>query len=211
MTAAPFRRERLRPAPTDIVAVACSAGGVRALGVLLGSLEADFAVPVLVVLHLDPRRPTLIAEILGRQCALPVKLAEQGEPARPGTVHIAPPGRHLLVGADGRLRLSGSARVHFVRPSADVLFGSVAESYGPRALVCVLTGTGRDGAAGADQVRARGGTVIVEDPRTAEFNGMPTAALGAGDADFVLPLGEISAAIRAALRADREKTEGRDG
>lgn len=196
MNAAPANR-------FDIVAVAASAGGVQALIALVQALPADFPVPVLIVQHLDPRHETAIADILDRRSALRVKLAEDGEHAEPGTVYVAPPDRHLLAGDDGTLSLSGSARTHFVRPAADVLFESVAQAYGPRAIVCVLTGTGRDGAQGAQRVRAHGGTVIVEDPATAEFNGMPSAAVQAGGVDLVLPLAELPAALDDLLVATR--------
>jgi two-component system chemotaxis response regulator CheB len=106
--------------------------------------------------------------------------------------YIAPPNRHLLVRGGGRLSLADSKLVHFVRPSADLLFESVAGEHGDRAIAVVLTGTGSDGAMGASAVHSSGGTVIVQDPETAEFRGMPDAAVEAGAADFVLPLDEIA-------------------
>jgi two-component system, chemotaxis family, protein-glutamate methylesterase/glutaminase len=87
-----------------------------------------------------------IAEVLGRRAKLPVRLASEGERAAAGVIYIAPPDHHPLLGADGTLTLSGSELAHFVRPSADLLFESVAGSCGPRAIACVLTGTGSDGA-----------------------------------------------------------------
>ena len=91
--------------------------------------------------------------------------------------------------------LTRDAAVNFVRPSADLLFESVAESYGDRAIACVLTGTGRDGATGVKAVHARGGTVVVQDPTTADFPGMPQAAVETGVVDRVLPLEDIGAAV----------------
>lgn len=187
--------------PYDIVAIAASAGGITALGRVLGSLPGGFPVPVLVVQHLDPRHKTVIAEVLGRRAKMPVKLAGEGEKAEPGTIYVSPPNRHLLVGADGVLTLSNSELVHFVRPSADLLFESVAGSYGPRAIACVLTGTGSDGAMGASAVKSRGGTVIAEDPGTAEFKGMPEAVVASGAVDFILPLDEVAAVIRGLVEA----------
>ncbi|MFZ3557037.1 MULTISPECIES: chemotaxis protein CheB [unclassified Streptomyces] len=181
----------------SVVALAASAGGIHALVTVLGGLGTDdLPVPVLVVQHLDPRHRTVLAEILDRRTDLHVKLAEEGEAALPGTVYIAPPDRHLLVGPDGTLSLSQSELVHFLRPSADLLFESVAGAYGPRAIAVVLTGTGNDGAMGVDAVKSRGGTVIAQDPHTAEFRGMPEAAEGTGTVDFVLPLNEIPTVIR---------------
>lgn len=190
--------------PYSVVAIASSAGGVRGASVLLGGLGPDLSVPVLLVQHLDRRHRTVIAEVLSRRTPLSVKLAEHEERALPGTVYVAPPDRHLLVGPDGVLTLSHSALVHFVRPSADLLFESVAGAYGPRAIACVLTGTGSDGAMGVDAVKSRGGTVIAQDPRTAEFDGMPMAAVGTGAVDFVLPLEEIAAVVRGLVDDKRQ-------
>lgn len=188
----------------SIVAVASSAGGIQGLSVLLGALGPDLPVPVLVVQHLDPRHRTVLAEVLGRRTDLRVKLAEAEEVALPGTVYLAPPDRHLLVGSGGVLTLTSTELVHFVRPSADLLFESVAGAYGPEAIACVITGTGRDGAMGVDAVKSRGGTVIVQDPASAEFPGMPKAAMDTGAVDFVLPLGEIAAVVRGLVEAKRQ-------
>jgi two-component system chemotaxis response regulator CheB len=179
----------------DIVALASSAGGITALGRVLGGLSASLPVPVVVVQHLDRRHETVIAHVLERRSALPVRLAQHGEHAEPGTIYVAPPNHHLLVGPHYEMTLSSSELVHFVRPSADLLFESVAGSYGPRAIACVLTGSGSDGAMGVSAVKSRGGTVIVQDPDEAEFTGMPTAAVATGAVDFILPLDEIAEVI----------------
>ena len=181
--------------PYGIVAIAASAGGITALGRVLGGLPAGFPVPVMVVQHLDPRHKTIIAEVLGRRTKAQVVLAQDGVRAEPGTIYVAPPNHHLLVEAEGVLVLSSSELVHFVRPSADLLFESVAGAYGPRAIACVLTGTGSDGAMGASAIKSRGGTVIAEDPDLAQFKGMPEAAIATGAVDFILPLDEIAAVI----------------
>lgn len=184
-----------------LVAVGCSAGGVRALTRLLDGLPREFSVPVVIVQHLDRRHETVIAEVLGRRSALPVKLAAHEEQAKPGVVYVAPPNRHLLIGAGGTLTLSDSELVHFVRPSVDLLLESAAGAYGSRAIGCVLTGAGCDGAMGVNAIKARGGTVIAEDPESAEFRGMPEAAVSTGAVDFVLPLGEIATVIRRLVEA----------
>ncbi|MFR0352158.1 chemotaxis protein CheB [Streptomyces sediminimaris] len=188
----------------EVVAIASSAGGIHGLATVLGALDAELPVPVLVVQHLDPRHRTVIAEVLDRRTEMAVKLAEDHERTVPGTVYIAPPDRHLLVRPGGRLALTDSELIHFVRPSADLLFESVAGAYGARAIACVLTGTGRDGAMGVDAVKSRGGTVIVQDPATAEFKGMPDAAVGTGRVDFVLPLEEIAAVISGLVGLERQ-------
>ncbi len=186
-----------------MVAVASSAGGLAALLRLLEGLGPALPVPLLIVQHLDPRHRTLLDEILRRRTGSAVKLAEDGERAEPGIVYVAPPDRHLLVRSGGTLELSQSERVHFLRPAADLLFASLADVYGDRAIACVLTGTGQDGADGVDAVKARGGVVIAQDPGTAEFGGMPEAAVGTGVVDFVLPLDDIAAVIRGLVEIKR--------
>ncbi|MBO0686482.1 MAG: chemotaxis protein CheB, partial [Candidatus Dormibacteraeota bacterium] len=121
---------------------------------------------------------------------------------RVGQVRIAPPDRHLLVNPDGSLGLSQSELVHFVRPSADLLFESAAAALGRRVVAVVLTGSGSDGAMGVTAVKKMGGTVIAQDEATSEFFGMPGAAIRAGSVDFVLPLAEIPRMITSLVARD---------
>jgi two-component system chemotaxis response regulator CheB len=179
----------------DLVALAASAGGLRALSHVLAALPQGFPAAVVVVQHLDPRHQSLMADILSRRTALAVKQAEEGDSLSPGTVYIAPPNRHLLVNSDGTLSLTQSELVHFVRPSADLLFESVAASYKDRAIAVVLTGSGSDGAMGLKAIKKMGGTVLAQDEATSEFFGMPGAAIQTGTVDFVLPLDEIPSAL----------------
>ncbi len=179
----------------DIVAVAASAGGLAALSRLLAALSDGLPAAIVVVQHLDPRHRSLMADILGRRTALAVHEATNGDHLRPGLVFIAPPDQHLLVNADGTLSLSQSELVHFVRPSADLLFESVAAAYRERAIAVVLTGTGSDGSMGVQAIKKMGGTVIVQDEKSSEFYGMPAAAIQTKCVDFVLPLEEIGPAL----------------
>ena len=179
----------------DVVAVAASAGGLKALTAVLSPLPPDLPVAIVVVQHLDPRHRSLMAEILDRCTALDVRQVEDGDVLRAGSVFIAPPDNHVLVDPNGILSLSKSELVHFLRPSADILFESVAASYGERAIAVVLTGSGRDGSVGVQAVKRMGGTVIAQDEATSEFGDMPSAAVRTGRVDFVLPLHEISGAI----------------
>ena len=179
----------------DVVALAASAGGINALSQVLGSLPASFPAAMVVVQHLDPRHRSLMADILRRRTSLTVLQAEDGNHIQPGTAYIAPPDRHLLVNPDGSLSLTQSELVHFVRPSADLLFESVAASYKDRAIAVVLSGTGTDGSLGVGAIKKMGGTVIAQDEGSAEFFGMPSAAIKSGNADFVLALDEIPSAL----------------
>ena len=183
------------PPEFDIVAVAASAGGLRALTAVFGALPQDFPTAVVVVQHLDPSHRSLMADILSRRTRLAVREAQAGDRLEAATIFMAPPDEHLLVNGDGTMSLSHAARVHFVRPSADLLFESVASSFGARAICVVLSGTGSDAATGARAIKRMGGTVIAQDEATSEFFGMPGAAIAAGPADLVLPLDKIAGAL----------------
>lgn len=190
------------PAGLKIVALAASAGGLKALTEVLGGLPPDFPSAVVVLQHLDRHSRSLLAPILGRRCALPVHEAGHGEVLHAGAIVVARPDHHLLVNRDGSVALTHTELVHFVRPSADLLFESVAASFGPRAIAVVLSGSGSDGAMGVTAIKKTGGTVIVQDPAEAEHAGMPRAALDTGAADHVLPLAAIAPAlVRLASRA----------
>jgi len=179
----------------DVVAIAASAGGLNAVGRILAELPSDFPASLVVVQHLDPRHRSLMADILARRTQLEVKEGEDGEQLRSGVVVIAPPNRHLLINADGTISLTQTELVHFVRPSADLLFESVAASFRDRVIAVVLTGTGSDGSMGLAAVKKMGGTIIAQDRNTSEFFGMPSSAIDTGNVDFVLPLEEIPAAL----------------
>jgi len=189
--------------PFEIVAIASSAGGVAALMRVLSQLPAALPVPIVVVQHLDPRHRSLMAEIMGRHSPLAVKEAEERDHLAPATVYFAPPDQHLLVNTDSTLTLTRTELVHFVRPSADLLFESVAAAYGARSIAVVLTGTGVDGAMGVKAIKKCRGTVIVQDQESSEFFGMPHAAITTGDVDFVLPLDEIAEAVRTLVMENR--------
>jgi two-component system chemotaxis response regulator CheB len=176
----------------DAVVIGASAGGVEALAVLLPALPAAFRPALVIVLHLPRERPSLLVEIFGRRCALPVREAEDKEPIEPGTVYFAPPDYHVLVENCRQIALSADEPVHYSRPSIDVLFESAADVYGERLLGIILTGGNEDGAAGLHAVHQAGGITIVQQPDTAKVPLMAVSALQRGPADFVLPLEEIA-------------------
>lgn len=186
----------------EIVALAASAGGLRALTHVLAVLPQSFPAALVVVQHLDPRHRSLMASILSKRTALRVCEAREGDRLQAGAAFCAPPDRHLLVNADGTLSLSQTELVHFVRPSADLLFESAAASYKERAIAVVLSGSGTDGAMGVKAIKKMGGTVIAQDEASAEFFGMPGAAQKTGAVDFVLPLAEIGPALEKLTRVE---------
>lgn len=177
------------------MALAASAGGLTAVSQVLGQLPDNFPAAIAIVQHLDPTHRSFMADILSRKTALSVKQAEAGEQVQAGTVYIAPPNYHLLVNPDKTLALTQTERVHFLRPSADLLFESVAVAYQDHAIAVVLTGTGTDGAVGVQAIHQNGGKVIAQDQATSDFFGMPGSAVETGAVDFVLPLSEIAAAL----------------
>ncbi|MBW4494745.1 MAG: chemotaxis protein CheB [Oscillatoria princeps RMCB-10] len=187
--------EPFSEAPFDILAIAASAGGLNALSAVLSPLKGDLPVAIVVVQHLAPNHRSQMAEILSRRTALQVKQAADGEYLKPGTVYLAPPDWHLQVNPDGSLTLSQSEKVHFVRPSAEVLFESVANSYKNRAIAVVLTGSNGDGTQGVRAIKNMGGVVIAQNKETSQVFGMPAAAIETGCVDFVLPLEEIPGAL----------------
>jgi two-component system chemotaxis response regulator CheB len=176
------------------VAIGASAGGIRALQTVLEALPADFAVPVLIVLHLEPHHESLLANVLRSHARLRVKPAEADEPLLRGTVYLGVPDRHLQV-VDDRVVLASTAHVHFSRPSVDVLFHSVALQHREACCGVVLSGAGQDGAAGLAAIKAAGGTTIVQDPATAGHAGMPRAALAATRVDMMLSPEAIGPAL----------------
>lgn len=194
--ATPFTLRALGPAiGADVVAISLSTGGPAALGEIVQKLPADFRAPLLVVPHMAAMFTKFFAERLATQTKLRVVEPTSGQTLEPGVVYVAPGDFHLTV-----LRRNGSAvclldqeaPLHSHRPAADVLFKSVAEAYGSRALALVLTGMGQDGLRGCEQITAAGGRVIVQDEATSVVWEMAGLVAKAGLADAVLPLNDVA-------------------
>jgi len=148
-----------------------------------------------IVVHLLPGRPSLLAQVLGVRSALPVKEAEDQESARGGVVYVARPGYHLLIERDRTFALSVDEPVHHSRPAIDVLFESAADAYGARLAGVILSGANQDGARGLAVIKAGGGLTIVQSPQDAAAREMPDAALAAVRADHVLPAAAIASLL----------------
>ena len=164
------------PSSPYLVVVGASAGGVEALKELLTLLPADLPAAVCATLHLASGTRSMLADVLRRRSALPVRAAADDEELEPGTVYIAQPDSHLVV-VDGRLVVARGARENGYRPSVDVLLRSAALAHGPKVVGVVLTGMLDDGTAGLAAVARYGGTALVQDPDEAEFSSMPRNAL----------------------------------
>lgn len=176
----------------EAIVIGCSAGGLDALKPLLRALEPPLSQAVVVCSHSGDQGTGLLPSLLARHCRLPVREARERFPVEPGTVHLAPPGYHLLIERDRRFALSVDGPVHYSRPSIDVLFESAAEAYGARLVAVMLTGASADGAEGLARIRHGGGLAIVQDPAEAPAPAMPQAALAQAGADYCLPLARIA-------------------
>jgi len=177
----------------QLVAVGASAGGFHALMEVLKAIPPEFPA-IVVVQHLDPQHKSILAHLLERKTGKRVRQAENGQAIEPGTVYIGPPDEHLLV-KEGKLVLTHSAMVNFSRPSIDLMFESVAEHYGSRAIGVILTGSNCDGSAGIRAIHNAGGRTLAQDPRTAEHPRMPRYAIDTGCVDSVVPIGQIGSEI----------------
>jgi two-component system chemotaxis response regulator CheB len=176
----------------EAVVIGASAGAWEALSAILPALPAHFSLPLMIVVHMPPDRPSILAELFQTRCRIAVREAEDKEPIVGGTAYFAPPDYHLLVEADKHLSLSSDEPILYSRPSIDVLFESAADAYGPALIAVVLSGANEDGAAGIKAVADAGGTAIVQNPESAFAAAMPEAAKAACPGAQVLSLQEIA-------------------
>jgi len=183
----------------DVVAIAVSTGGPTALAEVLSHLPPKFPAPILLVQHMPQMFTRFLAERLNGQTPLSVKEAADGEPVQPGVVYVAPGDFHLTVKkAPGGVVavLDQEPPQHSHRPAADVLFKSIAETYGPRGLGLVLTGMGQDGLRGSEEITRAGGRVVVQDEASSVVWEMGGLVVNAGLADAVVPLSQISSELQ---------------
>ena len=191
-----------RPGTVQLVAIGASTGGPQALATLLTALPADYAPAVLVVQHMaDGFIPGLVSW-LDHLCPLPVVQGETGRRLLPGTVTVAPSGLNLLVRDHLRVVCEPAPERQFHVPGIDASFESIAEACGSEAIGVVLTGMGRDGAAGLKAMRERGAVTIGQDEATSAVYGMPAAAWAAGAVEHQLALPDIAPLLVSLVRED---------
>jgi two-component system, chemotaxis family, CheB/CheR fusion protein len=158
-----------------LVVVGSSAGGVDALLTFVATLPRDFPAPIVVAQHLDPRRQSHLGEILSNRSVLPVRTVSGDQPLEPGIIYVVAADRDVEI-TDHALKVSApTGAVPSPRPSVDRLLATAARTFTDELVAVILTGTGSDGATGAQAVKAHGGTVIVQNPDTATYPGMPLA------------------------------------
>jgi two-component system, chemotaxis family, protein-glutamate methylesterase/glutaminase len=200
------RRPEARPGPVQVVAIGVSTGGPNALADVVGRLPADFPVPLVIVQHMPPMFTRLLAERMSAQFPIRVQEGSSGSVLQPGQAWIAPGDHHMIVVRDGlhaRLLLHQDPPENSCRPAVDVLFRSVAKTFGPHSLAVILTGMGQDGLRGCEAVREAGGQILAQDEATSVVWGMPGAVARAGLADRVLPLSRIADEILSRVQPKR--------
>ena len=177
--------------PNRVVAIASSMGGIEALKTIVTNLPLNFPGAIIIVQHLSPRHESHLTQILDRCSPLPVEEAQEGSRLSAGVIYVTPPDKHLIVNENETLSLSDAPKEHFVRPSAEYTFKSLANSYRQRAIAIVLTGCDGDGKEGVQIIKEMGGKVIAQDRQTSQVFSMPENAIKTGCVDLILPLDEI--------------------
>ncbi len=183
---------RSRP---EVIAVGCSAGGLKAMQTLLAGLPADRMPPILLCSHTASREVDTLCSLLARHARAPVQEAVERHRIEAGRIYVAPSGYHLLVESDRRFAISVDPKVNYSRPSIDVLFESIASTYRAASLGVILTGANSDGALGLRCIGEAGGITIVQNPATAEVPNMPQAAADIAHPDHTLELDAMASFI----------------
>ena len=194
-----------------LIAIAASAGGIQAMNIILAALPADLPASIVVVEHRTPSKTSSLEQILARSARVPVETADEHKVIRPCVVYVARSDLHLTIAPTREFSYVDGTRVRGVLSSANPLFESAAAAFKNRMIAVVLTGSGTDATDGVQRVKAHGGTVIAQDPATAQFFSMPSAAIKTGAVDYVLPVEAIAPALAAIVRGeivdDRGRTE----
>jgi two-component system response regulator WspF len=184
---------------SHLVAIGASTGGPVAVAAVLSGWQPPAGTAIVVVQHIDAHFTPQLARWLGDQLALPVQVIADGDMLAPGTVQVAMTNDHLLLGPGGRLYYDANPREYAYRPSVDVFFRCVAQHWSGPATGVLLTGMGRDGAAGLLAMREAGKTTISQDEASSAVYGMPRAAAEMGAPQHVLPPDGIARALRSKI------------
>ena len=205
--------ERFQTDPKNfpVVGVGASAGGLEAFTALVEHLPAQARLALILVPHLDPGHKSILTEILSRKTSLPVVEVRGGMQVEPHHIYVLPPNANLKI-SGGKLLLGARQQTGAANLPVDILFDSLAEDQGSKAVGVVLSGTGSDGALGAEKIKAAGGIVFAQDDASARHNGMPRSAIATGAVDFVLNPAQIAqelARICTHASAGPERAQGR--
>ena len=182
-----------------VTGIGASAGGLEALEQLFRHMPPDSGMAFVIVQHLDPSKHSSMAEIMSRLTTMPVQMAADGMKVAPDSVYLIPPDRDMGI-RDGTLRLQEMTHARGLRLPVDFFLRSLARERGENAICIILSGTGSDGALGLRDIKAYLGTVFVQDPQTARYDGMPRSAIDTGLADFVMPPEDMPRKLREFVR-----------
>jgi two-component system response regulator WspF len=195
------------PSPAHrLVAIGASAGGPLAVAKVLGELPATFPAAIVVIQHIDEQFTQGMADWLSRSSNWPVRLAQPGDRPAAGTVLLARAHEHLVINADGCLGYTREPAELSYCPSVDVFFESINASWPGQAIGVLLTGMGRDGAAGLKELRLRGHHTIAQDKASSAVYGMPKAAAELGAAVDILPIEKIAPRLRDVFATNSRST-----
>lgn len=175
----------------ELLVIASSFGGVEANSLILSHLPAPITYAIILLTHLPENTEITYAEVLESKTGHTITIAQEKSPVQPGHTYLAPGGYHLLIEDDKTFSLSADKRLHNVRPSADILFESIAYTYKKNVAAVILTGANRDGAAGLKMIYEQGGKCIIQSPESALAKNMPQAAINACKHCLVVPILQI--------------------
>ncbi|GGG14893.1 chemotaxis protein CheB [Pontibacter amylolyticus] len=186
------QEQKIIPRPADhyLIGIGASAGGLEAIHKLFDHFPGNSSFSFVIIQHLSPDHKSLMAELLSKHTSMQVREAEDNTFTRPNCVYVLPSGKQLSL-QNGRLRLTEKPRNREPNFAVDTFFESLAVDRGPNAIGIVLSGTGTDGSKGVRAIKQAGGLVVVQDPESAKFDGMPRSAIDTGEVDFVLPPDQI--------------------
>ncbi len=207
-------RKQRPAAPTRIIAIGVSTGGPNALQYLFSQLPVEFSGSILVVQHMPDGFTELFAKRLDESCPIRVKEAQSGDLLVAGRALVCPGNRHMKVKKlplGNVAVLTEDAPVNGHRPSADVLFKSVAEEFGSQAMAVIMTGMGEDGAAGIGLIRAAGGLTVAQSQKTCVVYGMPKAAIERGYIMRTVDLQDLPNLLQAQCAAERGRGDEPEG
>ncbi len=176
----------------SIIVIGASAGGMETIKKILSELPKNFSIPIVVVLHLMSGKESEIVKLLQNNCKIEIVEATINSKIEKGMAIFAPPNYHILIEKNGSYSLSTESKINFSRPSIDILFETAADAFGSEVVGIVLSGASSDGSKGLLEIKNKGGTCIVQDPKTAVFDTMPKKAIESVEVDYILSPKEIA-------------------
>lgn len=189
----------------EAVLIGGSAGSLEPLKEIVSALPADFGASVFIAQHISPKAEPTLARHLQRHCKLPIKYPMDEEDYLPSAIYVAPPGNHMLL-TYRKVWVFPANFVYLPKPNIDLMLQSAANEFTGRAIGIILSGTGSDGAIGLKAIKEKGGTTIVQNPASAEFDGMPNEAIATGAVEHVLSPEVIPSTIIRLVKGNQEET-----